>query len=57
MRETDITPEEFQEILEGCNNIFQSSAKDITEKFRRDAAEARVKITQKIKLPPDPIRS
>ncbi len=56
MQETDITPEEFQEILKGCNDIFQSSAKDIPEKIRRNPIEGLVKFTQKIKLPADFMR-
>ncbi|MEE9517016.1 MAG: hypothetical protein V3V52_07920 [Candidatus Adiutricales bacterium] len=56
MQETDITPEEFQEILKGCNDIFQTSAKDIPEKFRRNPVEGQAKFTQKIKLPADLIR-
>ncbi len=56
MRETDITPEEFQEILKGCKDIFQSSVKDIPEKFQRNPVEGRAKFTQKIKLPADLIR-
>ncbi len=56
MQETDITPEEFQEILKGCNDIFQSSAKDIPKKIRRNPVEGQAKFTQKIKLPADLIR-
>ena len=56
MPKTDITPEEFQEILKGCKDTFQSSVNDIPEKFRRNPVEGQAKFTQKIKLPADLIR-